>query len=212
MKKIFFTIVLLHLYTFSFGCMCTKAPETTLEDWEKSDLILVGKATEIIENSRLFDKDGQQLRIINFQILEGFKNIEKEQKVISFDYSDNSCQYTFEVGKTYVIYGHQMPSGLAFTNSCTNTKNLPNNFAQLPAIKELREISKERDIKQPKGEAFAMIETSTLEKLQRDGSELAESKDRIKYLYYALGVSAFFNVILAMLAYKKRKITTPNIV
>ncbi|MFC6997929.1 hypothetical protein [Rufibacter roseus] len=210
MKKIFLTIVLLHLYTFSFGCMCTKAPETALEDWEKSDLILVGKATEIIKNSRLFDKDGQQLKIINFQILEGFKNIEKGQRIISFDYSDNSCQYSFEVGKTYVIYGHQMPSGLAFTNSCTNTRNLADNFSQLPAIKELREISKERDVKQPKTEVFAMIETTTLERLERDGSDLSDLKDRTKYLYYALGVSIFLNLILSVLAYKKRKITTTN--
>ncbi|WP_426060175.1 hypothetical protein [Hymenobacter sp. B1770] len=213
MKKALSFFILFHFLSTSYACICSTSPwaQPIAKGWETSDIIFLGKASEIINASRVYDSDGQQQKVANFEIIEGYKNIEANQNLITLDYSENSCSVSFEEGKIYVVYGHRIPSGMVFTNQCTKTRELTEDFQESKEIHELRLISKEKDIKQPKLEQFIMVENSTLENLEKGNNQNMQQEATIKTMYWCLGLSLVFNLILGFMAIRKRNSTAANI-
>ncbi len=149
MKKALILIFLLS-FTKSFACSCVEIDESLSKKVERafnqSDLIISGKVVDIIvvNNSKI--KSSADPIIYKFEILKKFKGkIEKQFIEIASEASRASCGYSFELGKSYLVYARKSTHFVKMTkNKFDFVTGLCSRNQELSGVrkKELRKLKR----------------------------------------------------------------------
>lgn len=141
------------------------------ENWKGAYQVFVG---EVMESSsdELYLASGLNYTYYTVQVVEHLKgNYHPKHRLRTFErISHGSCDYTFEVGKKYLIYAYN-DNGKLSTNICSRTAPLEE--VSENEIKELRRLAK--DYGEETG-ATLIIEKSVAER------ELGVAKEKINEL------------------------------
>lgn len=155
----------------SFACQCIGPSANIEENWKGAYQVFVG---EVLESSsdKLYLASGLNYTYYTIQVIEPLKgNYHPKYRLRTFErISHGSCDYTFEVGKKYLIYAYS-DNGKLSTNICSRTAPLKE--VNENELKELRRLAK--DYGEGKG-ATVIIEKSVAER------ELGVAKAKIKEL------------------------------
>ncbi|WP_162426136.1 hypothetical protein [Pontibacter pudoricolor] len=170
-KFISIAIICLLFASKSFACQCIGPSANIEENWKGSYQVFVG---EVLESSsdKLYLASGLNYTYYTIQVIESLKgNYHPKYRLRTFErISHGSCDYTFEVGKKYLIYAYSDNGNLS-TNICSRTA--PIEEVNKNEIEELRRLTK--DYGEEKGAAL-IIEKSVAER------ELGVAQVKIKEL------------------------------
>jgi DNA polymerase elongation subunit (family B) len=103
MKKVFLLIVTL-LSLNGFSCTCIQKPPIK-KAYEDAGEIIIGKVIRV--DSTHFNYWGSRIYIYDIETLNSYKSkFEEKNTIVSFISTNDgaACDYTFLVGKTYLIY------------------------------------------------------------------------------------------------------------
>lgn len=124
MKKfIFLTLIFFNLLLFShieaFACSCNQAFAQPLKT-----RLFISKAVfsgEVIEINKIFQK--RYISIVKIKVKESWKGQLSKEVTINTDTYADACGYTFEVGKSYLIFAYTSEGKLT-TNSCLRNSEI----------------------------------------------------------------------------------------
>jgi len=89
--------------------------------------VFIGKVIKV--DSSHYDTSGDQLLLYNVQIIRHLKNGSNDYlKTVTFYRDNSSCNFSFSLGKTYLIFtdNNMCGSDLHHTNSCSGNKLIEN--------------------------------------------------------------------------------------
>jgi hypothetical protein len=104
--NILFIIILLATTRISFACDCDSISIDTA--WDYSEVVFIGTVTSKLDSSEIIFQDkklGYTILVIN-EVFKG--NSLLSSKTLIFNYY-TSCDFEFEVGQSYLIYGEFPP-------------------------------------------------------------------------------------------------------
>ena len=108
-----------------FACTCGFSRLPCQATWE-SAAVFVGEVSAVGRVSAPADHDPLKGPFYStrasFKVIEAFRGELGPTMDVFTGESSSDCGYAFEVGRTYVIYGHRTPQGQLTTGTCARTK------------------------------------------------------------------------------------------
>jgi hypothetical protein len=186
--------------TKTIACICL--PNEPIDSsFKDASIIFIGKVSEISKNKLFVNTYGMSFDIINFNIIEGLKKCEGPHKTISLVTQSSSCDYYFEKGKTYIVFGYNEPGGVLTTNQCTRTELLER--VDNEELIRLRNLSVNHKGGEYEPLGLVTITNSEHNSLINLVSLLKKSNKRLEYSLIGLLILLF--LCLAFLVYLKRE-------
>lgn len=169
--------------------------------FKAASIIFIGKVNEISTKSLFVNTYGRSFDIINFDIIEGLKKCDGPHKKISLVSQSSSCDYYFEEGKTYIVFGYNEPGGVLTTNQCTKTElltRLDNN-----ELTRLRTLS--LNLKDDEYEPLGLVTITRSEHIFLIDKATLLEKDIRKLYFSIIGLVILLILSLGLLVYLKKK-------
>lgn len=114
----------------AFACSCAPPPPPQ-EARDQAAAVLAGKVLEITTETQPGLPVGR--RTVRLQVEKIWKGAACGEMTVTTGLGDADCGFSFEVGKSYLIYAFQENGGLA-TNICTRTAPLDQAAEDLAAL------------------------------------------------------------------------------
>lgn len=140
-KFLSISIICLLFASKSFACQCIGPSANIEENWKRAYQVFVGEVQEA-SSDKLYLASGLNYTYYTIQVIEPLKgNYHPKYRLRTFErVSHGSCDYTFEVGKKYLIYAYS-DNGKLSTNICSRTAPLEQ--VNENEIVELRRLAKD---------------------------------------------------------------------
>lgn len=134
----------------SFACWCIKQdPKVELD---RADKVFSGSVIEIQyeqEKNEAFMGTSRHANI--FEVDQVWKGVEQSRTIV---YSNGgSCGFTFEEGKSYMVYTYDQ-NGESYTNFCNRTMELSRAGEEIKALGKGREMEKQPRLEAAEAETF----------------------------------------------------------
>lgn len=196
----FFLLFFFVKTSFLLGCGC-RLP-TIATAFKRSDLVFYGKHLGTKHTGDYFLMDGRPKKIENFEVTYLYKGGIPNQMGEKYTFSilspcdGGSCEFCFEPGKYYLIYGYiNMDLGGIVINSCYRTRE----------IIDRRFQPDEYDKENHKDEHKELLRLSADNKVDRDvtGSSIFEMKNEkiAKLESQCLAYKAFNCILVALVLF-----------
>jgi hypothetical protein len=140
MKNLFLLVILTSiLSTKIYACDCAEKPSVT-HNFSKANQVFIGKIIKM--DSLNYDKYGQTIGLYTLEIIVNFKgeeyNFNKRKFRTIASEGRGSCDYHFQVGKTYLIYAKDS-DGMLSSSICSRTEALDKvEESELEELKQLQ--------------------------------------------------------------------------
>ncbi|MBI5001777.1 hypothetical protein HZC31_00160 [Candidatus Woesearchaeota archaeon] len=122
MRKVLFVLALLFAFCVSsfsaFACSCIM-PGTVTEEVERADVVFVGTVIAV-DHSEYRAYIFPDLEF-SFTVQEYWKGVLSEPLIIHTGQGGGDCGFSFEEGKSYLVYAYADESGDLHTNICSRT-------------------------------------------------------------------------------------------
>ena len=145
-KRLFVVALLACLGTTEarlFACTCAGTPSPCVAAG-RAQAIFVGQVVDVtaLKPGAPSDApDGPYYRRVSFKVTETLRGDVNAAAVVFTGSGGGDCGYTFDKGKSYLIYAYQAKTGQLTTNVCTRTRQATSGAAG--EIKELRALALE---------------------------------------------------------------------
>lgn len=193
-------LLLLFISLKSYSCSCAGVPAIN-KNWDSANEIFIGEITKV--DTLLYGNNGEKIYSYTCRILKSFKSEiypTREFRTI-LSQSSASCDFMFQIGKTYLIYAKEESQTLA-CSICSRTKILKNvEKEELQTLEELyqeykSDTNSDRTIKFENNISYqiGLIENAYQEKL----------KSKEKTIYILLSLITVLIVLVVILLLKRK--------
>lgn len=195
-------LLLLFISLKSYSCSCAGVPAIN-KNWDSANEIFIGEITKV--DTLLYGNNGEKIYSYTCRILKSFKSEiypTREFRTI-LSQSSASCDFMFQIGKTYLIYAKEESQTLA-CSICSRTNLLENvEKEELQTLEELyqeykSDINGVRTIKFENNISYqiGLVENAYQEKL----------KSKEKTIYILLSLITVLIVLVVILLLKRKNI------
>jgi hypothetical protein len=142
MKKfISISLICLLFASKTYACQCIGPSANIEENWKGAYQVFVGEVLEL-SSDKLYLASGLNYTYYTIQVIEPLKgNYHPKYRLRTFErISHGSCDYTFEVGKKYLIYAYS-DNGKLSTYICSRTA--PIEEVSKNELEELKRLAKD---------------------------------------------------------------------
>lgn len=199
-KTIVFIVLILFASNKSYSCSCSEKPSVKYS-FSETDQIFIGKIIKI--DSLNYDYNGQKIGLYTVEILENFKDnlykLTKRKFRTIASTTNGSCDYHFELGKTYLIYANSS-NDLLSCSICSRTELLDRiKNSELEELKELNiEFEKEK-------EEIKIVAFKNKFEKEKDLMKNSFDKKSKEYEIIIYALSGLIVLLLIILLKKNRK-------
>ena len=187
----------------SFGCSCARTETISIDSsFYDADVVFKGRVVRVVADLHFLHQiPNLDSDFLTFEVLKNFKNTKENNIPLTFINQKTSCDFNFQEGDEYFVFGYQGDCGVYFTNVCTDT-DLVKNFPVI-YLERLEELSFNSDINLERTKlidpASAAMMDLTIEQLKAS-NETLQNKNKIQnYLLWGFG---FLVMLLASLLIK----------
>lgn len=199
-QKVTFSSILCILLALPIakGYSCSCLTVSIAENYSKSDEVFVGEVIDVYDN--FYGADGDKLNSYTIKILSSFKQrVAKETEyrtILSLDNATGGCDFKFEMGEKYLIYGWRQFDVLK-TTDCDRTSLLK--AVEDNELKELKTLY-ENDTA-PKNDTIIRSSTSHILNLT-NGNSSPDEYDKVNYIL--LTIIVILSTIIIVMILKRR--------
>lgn len=134
------------LFGFASAHACSCAATSPCQAAGSADAVFIARATDEHRATReLPDWDDktktipESVTVSTLQVDQVFFGLSNQ--VIDLWGYNTTCDYSFEVGKTYLVFAHQAPDGKWSTNACSHTHRLENAKEELVFLRSSGKVT-----------------------------------------------------------------------
>jgi hypothetical protein len=200
MNKLIFLIIFLFCGFKSYSCDCAELP-TVAKNWESASEVFTGEIIKV--DTLLYGNNGAKIYSYTCRILKSYKSEihhGRELRTI-LSQSSASCDFMFQIGKTYLIYAKAESQTLA-SSICSRTNIVENvEKEELQTLEKLYQKYKSdtsgvRFIKFENNISYqiGLVENAYQEKLK--------SKEKMIYILLGL-ITVLLGIVVIMLLKRK---------
>jgi hypothetical protein len=200
MNKLIFLIIFLFCGFKSYSCDCAELP-TVAKNWESASEVFTGEIIKV--DTLLYGNNGAKIYSYTCRILKSYKSeIDHGRELRTIlSQSSASCDFMFQIGKTYLIYAKAESQTLA-SSICSRTNIVENvEKEELQTLEKLYQKYKSdtsgvRFIKFENNISYqiGLVENAYQEKLK--------SKEKMIYILLGL-ITVLLGIVVIMLLKRK---------
>ena len=191
-------LILFIFFNITTGVACSCVEVHIDSSFNYSSLIFKGKVKEIIKG-KLFTYQGSTSYIVNFEIVEGFKNAKVDAGMVSIISDNSGCDFLFEENKEYIVFANKLGCSNYSTSICTKTAQIDDFHPD--DLKRIKKLSKNHIDDLYNHPELMLIEPFTYDALIKENED---HKSQIQFLMYLI-VSIVLGVIIYILVVNKAK-------
>jgi hypothetical protein len=105
----------------AYACSCQIAPRE--KDFEASAAVFEGQVTAITSNKEASGRPGEIARV-RLNVIQSWKGLQTEQVTVLTPASASECGYSFQMGKSYLIYAAATKGEEFAVSSCSRTRDI----------------------------------------------------------------------------------------
>ncbi|RXT06563.1 hypothetical protein [Ammoniphilus sp. CFH 90114] len=130
-------ISFLSIPTAGYACSCVETPSPQVA-LNQADAVFVGRAENITTDNKFSLGSSVDPVLISFEVSTVWKGNEQNNVEVMTVSGSESCGYSFDLGKEYLVYAFKNDRGELQTNICTRTTPLSAAQDDLQALGEGR--------------------------------------------------------------------------